>query len=360
MYISADLASKIEASNFDTSCFSDHKIVRVRVAIKVERGPGSWIFNNSLLKDLDFVTLMRNELRIPSGVKHTFERRAFWDYLSMNIESVARMYATENAERKRNEIWKAKQEITQLERLHVFTITEETITKLSELKDKLAVFEKAKIEGLKLRTKIASYELGEPKVAHLAKLEKTTGGKNSIFSLKDDQNFLKEGTENPLKITYDFYKKLYTKEPESEQDQDLLLSKVEVGISPAQLEASEKDIEARELFKSLTELQPNKSPGMNGITREFYIFFWPELQEHYTDCIKEIIEKDELSELQKKGSIRITHKKGNRDKLRNYRPITLLNVDLKILTRTLAKRLANILQSIIHKSQLAVPGRQIG
>ena len=62
----------------------------------------------------------------------------------------------------------------------------------------------------------------------------------------------------------------------------------------------------------------------------------------------------------KKGAIRITHKKGNRDELKNYRPITLLNVDLKILTRTLAKRLANILPSIVHKSQLAVPGRQIG
>ena len=238
-----------------------------------------------------------------------------------------------------------------MERLQRFAITEETIVKLAELKENLAVFEKNKIEGLKLRTKIASYEIGEPKVAYLAKLEKTTGGKNSIFSLKDDQNFLKEGTENLLKITYDFYKKLYTKEPESEQDQEQLLSKVRDIVSPEQLESSEKDIEARELFKSLTDLQPNKSPGMNGITRELYIFFWPELEEHYTDCIKEIMEKNELSELQKKGAIRITHKKGNRDELKNYRPITLLNVDLKILTQTLAKRLANILLSLIHKSQ---------
>jgi exonuclease III len=331
MYVSTDLASKIEASHFDTSCFSDHKIVRVRVANKVERGFGSWIFNNSLLKELEFVTLLRNELRSSANIKHTYEsRREFWDFLNMNIQSVARMFATEKAEKKRTEIWEIKKDIARLERLHIFRITEETIAKLTELKAKLAVFEKNKIEGLKLRTKIASYEIGEPKVAYLAKLEKTTGEKNSIFSLKDDQDFLKEGTENLLKITYDFYKKLYTKEPESELEQDHLLSKVRDRVSPDQLEASEKDIDARELFKSLTDLQPNKSPGINGITRELYIFFWPELEEHYIDCIKEVMEKNELCEWQKKGAIRITHKKGNRDELKNYRPITLLNVDLKI------------------------------
>ena len=63
--------------------------------------------------------------------------------------------------------------------------------------------------------------------------------------------------------------------------------------------------------------------------------------------------------MQKRGAIRITHKKGNRDELKNYRPITLLNVDLKILTRALAKRLKAILPTIIHRSQKAVPGRHI-
>ena len=35
-------------------------------------------------------------------------------------------------------------------------------------------------------------------------------------------------------------------------------------------------------------------------------------------------------------------------------------MDLKILTRTLAKRLVTIIPSLIHKSQRAVPGRHIG
>ena len=118
----------------------------------------------------------------------------------------------------------------------------------------------------------------------MAKLEKKTGEKNCIFSLKNEQNILKEGTDNLLKITYNYYKKLYTKDPECEESQDYFLRKVRNTISPADYEAAEKNIEARELYKSLTELKPNKSTGPDGITRELYIALWPELEIFHRLC----------------------------------------------------------------------------
>ena len=47
MYATDDILCRIEASNFETSQFSDHKIVRLRVGNSVERGPGSWIFTRA-------------------------------------------------------------------------------------------------------------------------------------------------------------------------------------------------------------------------------------------------------------------------------------------------------------------------
>lgn len=79
----------------------------------------------------------------------------------------------------------------------------------------------------------------------------------------------------------------------------------------------------------------------------------------YLECIKECYDSKELSPSQKKGLIRISYKKNGRIHIENYRPITLLNVDLKILTRTLAKRMAKVLPRLIHDNQKCVPGRNI-
>ena len=45
--------------------------------------------------------------------------------------------------------------------------------------------------------------------------------------------------------------------------------------------------------------------------------------------------------------------------LTNYRPISLINADVKIITKVLAERLKYVLPSIIHPTQTAVYGRKI-
>ena len=55
----------------------------------------------------------------------------------------------------------------------------------------------------------------------------------------------------------------------------------------------------------------------------------------------------------------IYKRKGEIFLLTNYRPISLINVDVKILCKALANRLKLILPSIIHSSQTAVFGRRI-
>ena len=45
--------------------------------------------------------------------------------------------------------------------------------------------------------------------------------------------------------------------------------------------------------------------------------------------------------------------------LTNYRPISLINADVKIITKVLAERLKYVLPSIIHSTQTAVYGRKI-
>ena len=61
------------------------------------------------------------------------------------------------------------------------------------------------------------------------------------------------------------------------------------------------------------------------------------------------------------GYVTQLYKKGTRDDPRNYRPITLLNGDYKILTRILAKRMLDIATQFVSDDQIGfVPRTFIG
>ena len=69
-----------------------------------------------------------------------------------------------------------------------------------------------------------------------------------------------------------------------------------------------------------------------------------------------------LSISQRRGITSLIPKK-NKDKtlLENLRPVSLLNIDYKILTKTIAKRLEKVLPKIINSDQTGyVKGRFIG
>ena len=61
-----------------------------------------------------------------------------------------------------------------------------------------------------------------------------------------------------------------------------------------------------------------------------------------------------------KGWICPIYKKNNARDIGNYRPITLLNADYKVMTRAIANRLAVVVEDVFHKDQAGfVPGHHI-
>ena len=86
-------------------------------------------------------------------------------------------------------------------------------------------------------------------------------------------------------------------------------------------------------------MKNNKSPGLDGLTVEFYQTFWFKIEKLVINSLNEGFLKNELSVTQKQGVLSLLYKKGDPENIENWRPITLLNTDYKILTRILAKRL---------------------
>ena len=84
----------------------------------------------------------------------------------------------------------------------------------------------------------------------------------------------------------------------------------------------------------------NKSPGNDGLTKEFYEIFWDELKIPFIASLLKSILQEGISNSQKQVVIRLIEKK-DQDKryIQNWRPLSLLNTDVKNASKALAQRL---------------------
>ena len=100
------------------------------------------------------------------------------------------------------------------------------------------------------------------------------------------------------------------------------------------------------------------SPGIDGLTMNFYKHFWPLLGNKLTLVYNYAFRSGQVSVSQRRGVISLLFKKGDRTLLKNWRPITLLTTDYKILTKALANRLQQVISLIVHTDQTAsIKGR---
>ena len=93
---------------------------------------------------------------------------------------------------------------------------------------------------------------------------------------------------------------------------------------------------------------------------EFYVKFWPILGTDLVNVLNSCYLSGVISLSQRRGLIALIFKKGDRLDPRNWRPITLLNVDYKLAARAVAGRLLKLIHLIVAKDQnRGVPGRFI-
>ena len=60
------------------------------------------------------------------------------------------------------------------------------------------------------------------------------------------------------------------------------------------------------------------------------------------------------------GLVTMIYKKGSRDRLQNYRPLSMLNSDYKVLARVLANRVKQVIGKVVGSTQAySIPGRDI-
>ena len=228
-------------------------------------------------------------------------------------------------------------------------------------KELLRQFETKDLEATKIRAKAKFTEQGERSTRYFFNLEKRQQECHTIKTLTRDNLDTVTDTHDLISETYNVYHNLFSADETSPDAQHEIFNAHPIPSLPEQNRLyCDAKLTEQELHKALLTMENNKSPGIDGLTTNFYKHFWnllgPELTNVYNYAFKQGI----LSTTQRRGIVTLIFKKGDRTRLKNWRPITLLTTDCKILIKTLAMRLRDVLHLLIHTDQTAsIPGRTI-
>ena len=209
-----------------------------------------------------------------------------------------------------------------------------------------------KAKGYCIRSRAKWIKEGELGSRYFLGLEKQRQASNVIREIKVGDSFVNEGSQTLSEIV-NFYTSLY-------KDRNIPIDKIKTYLqkNEPRSKLNDKDkkfcdntISKIELCEAVESLKANKSPGIDGLTPEFYKKFWPNLEKAYVNMLQETFVKGILPISTRKAVLALIHKKGDRNLLTNYRPISLSNYDYKILTSVFAKRIQQILPKLISKDQ---------
>jgi len=235
-------------------------------------------------------------------------------------------------------------------------------SRFNEIKEKLELLYEEKTNGIIVRARARWHEHGERSTKYFLNLEKRNHVKKHIRKLVISGAI----TTDPYQILSkqkNFHYNLYkTKAIDKDSIKSFLNNLSIPQLSEEQKLSCEGQITIEECKKILETFQNIKSPGNDGIPIEFYKNCWDLNCQPFINCNNESFVKEEMSNSQKQAVITLIEKQGKDCTLiENWSPISLVNVDAKIISKVIASRIQNVLSYIIHSNQTGyIKDRYIG
>ena len=374
--LSRAFADDVQNAEIRVSVAPDHKatFVKINVRSKAVRGPGTWKFNNSLLEDNDFKELIAFIYpQIHDKYSDVNDKQLMWELIKMEVRAKSIKFTKQKRSKLNKREFDLQRKLQELDYIICntnFDILEQQIfDNYESAKEELKSIFKQKGKEAMFRSKVKWLEKGERPTKYFFNLEKNNYEKKLVREVKLDNGEVKSQRNDIEKELEKFYSDMYTSRVEvtegveERRSFEFFIDSVDIPkLSDEDQQLLEKDLTLEELKEAVSSFSDNKTPGEDGFTKEFYETFfdliWIDLIKSYNAAFQ----NGSLSVSQRRGTITLIPKQDeNLSELSNWRPISLLNVDYKILTKVLSRRLQTILPQLINSDQTGfVKERYIG
>ena len=191
------------------------------------------------------------------------------------------------------------------------TLNENNKGNYQELNKQLDDLIEQDVKGVILRSLCPDYEEGEKCTKYFFSFEKYRAKQKAICRLKTSEGDFVSDQKSILTECKNFYQKLYDNDPNVQPNNySYFYDNPDLPrLNSQQKYSCEQDLSMEELHKTLQSFQKNKAPGLDGITAEFYLKFWPQIGRMLFNVYEESFHLGTLPHNMRVGLITLLEKK---------------------------------------------------
>ena len=365
-----DLASSVLNVKTIHVNFSDHSCIWTELDLKgfPKRGKSYWKLNVALLNDVNIKESFKTEwVNICSKKKKFNCINDWWDlYAKKQIKLFFIKKGKQMSEKKYGLIQYLEFCLNNLYcQMNTNNILQYEEVKI--LKDRIDELKNDILEGVRIRSRMSEQVEGEKVSAFLIKQQAGVKTRKMMSQIKTEAGIIENLDSNVILKEKDsislyvrkYYEKLYGKENYNVEHQNFFLQFITKTLSDHERRILELEVTQNEIYKTIKDMNLNKAPGIDGIPIEFYLKYWDLIKTEITEIITNIIKGSLLNDNQRKAIITLLPKNGDLSLLKQWRPISLICCDVKIVAKLLAKRIKPLLFSLLSENQFCIEGRSI-
>ncbi len=366
IYASQAIFDSLQGVTFESKGFTDHRLFSANfslIGFYEPRGPSYWKMNINLLKETDIreqIVNLIQDFSLQNKVGQAFLEG--WDNLKHQVQRLYIFHSTRIARDRRRKSGALQSRMESFEKLvHLDPTNELYHQELNFARSQLRSEEEGRVKAALLQTHYRDICTDSCFLHTARKLQKKSAENRHFYAVKAQVGTVFYKTNEIVNELLVQMSDLFATKGSDVDDMHDFLTDDLPKLDFQECEDLDSNITADEITAAMKSMSKGKSPGSDGLPVEFYLTFSflliPLLGKLYKECFT----LGHLSQTMYKGIISMLYKgKGSRQDRSNWRPLTMLNVDYKILAKILTIRANLIMSKLVHPNQTcAIRGRDI-